>query len=79
LGVFAGYNYYKENKDSYGCTQIANPFSDCIPPSPNTVLGISENDKWQSLRLGVAGEIMIAPGLKLSRQVQRHRRSLAAN
>jgi outer membrane protease len=69
LGVFIGYNYYKEDKGAFGCTQIANPFSDCIPAVPSTVLGITENDKWQSLRLGVAGEIMVAPGLKLSGDV----------
>jgi opacity protein-like surface antigen/outer membrane protease len=69
LGVFIGYNYYKENKAAFGCVQIANPFSDCVPAIPNTVLGITENDKWQSLRLGVAGEIMVYPGLKLSGDV----------
>jgi opacity protein-like surface antigen len=69
LGVFIGYNYYKENKAAFGCVQIANPFSDCVPPFPSSVLGITENDKWQSLRLGVNGEIMVAPGLKLSGDV----------
>jgi outer membrane protease len=69
LGVFIGYNYYRENKDAFGCVQIANPLSDCVPAVPNSVLGITENDKWQSLRLGLAGEIMVAPGLKLSGDV----------
>ena len=31
LGAFVGYNYYRENKSAYGCTQIANPLSDCAP------------------------------------------------
>ena len=30
LGAFVGYNYYRENKSAYGCTQIANPLSDCV-------------------------------------------------
>ncbi len=69
VGVFVGYNYYKENKDAYGCTQIANPNSDCAPSIPNTVLGITENDTWQSLRVGVNAEVMVMPGLKLTGDV----------
>ena len=34
VGAFVGYNYYKENKSAYGCTQIANPFSDCVSANP---------------------------------------------
>ena len=34
LGAFVGYNYYQENKSAYGCTQIANQFSDCVPAIP---------------------------------------------
>lgn len=69
VGVFAGYNFYKENKDAYGCVQIANPSSDCAPSLPNTVLGITENDTWQSLRVGVNGQIMLLPGLRLTGDV----------
>jgi outer membrane protease len=66
LGSFVGYNYYTENKSAFGCTQIANGLSDCVPPIPNSILGITENDKWQSLRVGVAGELMVFDRLKLS-------------
>jgi hypothetical protein len=73
VGGFVGYNYYKENKDAYGCVQIANPVSDCSPtsvidgpPQPSTVLGITENDTWKSLRIGTVGEVMLMDRLKLT-------------
>ena len=46
IGGFVGYNYYTENKSAYGCTQIANSNSDCVPSIPNSTLGITENDRW---------------------------------
>ncbi len=69
LGAFVGYNYYRENKSAYGCTQIANPLSDCAPAIPGSVLSITEDDTWQSLRLGVNGEIMITDRIKLGADV----------
>jgi opacity protein-like surface antigen/outer membrane protease len=66
LGPFVGYNYYRQKEDAYGCVQIANPFSDCIPAVPSSVLGITEDDTWNSLRVGLNGETMVLPGLKLS-------------
>ena len=69
LGTFVGYNYYRENKSAYGCTQIANPLSDCAPAIPGSVLSITEDDTWQSLRLGVNGEIMITDRVKLGADV----------
>jgi outer membrane protease len=69
LGAFVGYNYYKEKKSAYGCTQIANPFSDCVPAIPSSVLVITEDDIWKSSRIGVNGEVMIANRLKLGAEV----------
>ena len=69
LGAFAGYNYYKDDKSAYGCTQIANPFSDCVPAIPGSVLSITEDDTWQSLRIGVNGEVMITDRLKVGADV----------
>jgi opacity protein-like surface antigen len=66
VGGFIGYNYYKENKDAYGCVQIANQNSDCVPPIPNTVLGITENDTWKSARIGTVGEVMLMDRVKLT-------------
>ncbi len=36
---------------------------------PSSVLGITENDTWDSLRVGVNGEIMLWDRLKLSGDV----------
>jgi opacity protein-like surface antigen len=69
LGAFAGYNYYREDKAAYGCVQIANQFSDCVPSIPSSVLGITEDDTWRSLRVGLNGEIMLLDGLRLSGDV----------
>lgn len=69
LGAFVGYNYYKENKRAYGCAQIANQLSDCVPAISSSVLGITEDDTWKSFRIGVNGEIMITDRLKLGADV----------
>jgi opacity protein-like surface antigen len=66
VGGFIGFNYYEENKSAYGCSQIANPFSDCAPAIPNSTLGITEDDKWYSLRIGVNGTVTLADRLKLT-------------
>ena len=69
LGAFVGYNYYRENKSAYGCAQIANPLSDCSPAIPGSVLAITEDDTWQSLRVGVSGDTMIGDRFKLGADV----------
>ncbi len=66
VGGFVGFNYYHDNKSAYGCTQIANPYSDCVPAVPNSTLGITEDDKWYSLRVGLNGVVTLADRLKLT-------------
>jgi len=66
VGGFVGFNYFGENKSAYGCTQIANPYSDCVPALPNSTLGITEDDNWYSLRVGVSGVVTLADRLKLT-------------
>ena len=85
LGPFVGYNYYRDDKNAYGCVQIANPLSDCVPSIPSSTLGITENDTWNSLRVGVNGEMMVLARceafrrcrLPAGRAVQRPRHPLA--
>jgi hypothetical protein len=69
LGIFAGYNYYKSNKSAYGCTQIADQASDCASPLPSSVLTITQDDTWQSLRLGFNSQIVIANRLELEADI----------
>jgi len=66
IGGFIGYNYYSENKSAYGCAQIANSNSDCVPSIPNSTLGITENDRWDSIRVGLNGVVTLADRLTLT-------------
>jgi opacity protein-like surface antigen/outer membrane protease len=66
VAAFVGYNQLNQNMKALGCTQIANPFSDCVPPIPTSVLGITEDDTWKSVRLGVAADFMLLPRIKVS-------------
>ena len=70
VGPFIGYNYFHSKMNAFGCQQIANPFSDCIPTVPSTTLTIVEDDTWQSLRLGTSAETTIFdPRLKINGEV----------
>ncbi|MFL9499961.1 outer membrane beta-barrel protein [Rhodopseudomonas palustris] len=67
FGGFVGYNYYRENKSAYGCVQTAGATSlVCAQPISATVLGITQNDTWHSLRVGLNGEFGLGRGFKLS-------------
>ncbi len=66
FGAFVGYNRFQEKINSHGCIQIANMASDCAVPRPTTGTGITENDVWDFVRLGVAGEFALTDRLKLS-------------
>jgi opacity protein-like surface antigen len=66
VGGFIGYNYFRENKSAFGCAQIANPNSDCVPPVPNSVPAITEDDSWQSLRIGLNGVLAFTDRLTLT-------------
>lgn len=65
LGVFVGYNYYREDKSAKGCTQLANPGAACATPVPDTSVGITEDDRWQSLRVGINGVVALTDRLRL--------------
>jgi opacity protein-like surface antigen len=66
VGGFIGYNYFQEDKSAFGCVQIANRNSDCVPAIPNSILGITENDRWNSLRVGLNGVVTLADRLTLT-------------
>jgi opacity protein-like surface antigen/outer membrane protease len=64
---FVGYSIFKQKMTGYGCVQIANPHSDCTPaPIPFSTAAIEEDDRWQALRLGVAVDFEIVPGITVS-------------
>jgi outer membrane protease len=54
VGLFAGFHYLNETVSAYGCTQTAfNPFVCGPDPIPNQVKGITQDNNWYSVRLGV--------------------------
>ena len=66
VGGFIGYNYFRENKQAFGCTQIANSNSDCVRALPNSILGITEDDKWNSMRIGINSVVKVTDRLTLT-------------
>lgn len=60
IGLFAGYNYYRETMNGFGCAQMVNPASGvCSQPVPANTMSITQAATWQSLRLGVAAETLV--------------------
>ena len=66
VGAFVGYNYFRDDKSAYGCVQIANGNSACGVSIPNSTLVITENNKWNSFRVGVNGAVKLIDGLTLT-------------
>ncbi len=66
IGPIVGYNRVHEQYAATNCTQIASPSAGiCTPTISNTAV-ITETDTWQSLRLGVSGDVRLAPKWRLS-------------
>jgi opacity protein-like surface antigen len=66
VALYLGYTQLREDMEAYGCRQIANQFSDCVPPLPTSTLGITEDDKWHGLRLGSAIDFAVTSRLALT-------------
>ncbi len=66
VGVFAGYFVLNQAMNAFGCTAIA---SAICTPNPVPTSGspvITENDKWDAVRIGVAAETMLTNQVKIS-------------
>jgi hypothetical protein len=67
LGAFVGYNFLRQNVSALGCSQIATNADICgTIPFPATITGITQDNNWNSLRVGLNGEADITERLKLS-------------
>jgi len=66
LGGFVGYHFYREKMNAYGCVQTTTNPDVCVPSFPNSVLTLTQENQWYSARVGIAGEVKLAPNLKLS-------------
>ena len=70
LGTFIGYNHYEQKLRAYGCTQIASNNNICgIINFTDDNLTLGENERWNSMRLGLNGEYMINDSLKIMADV----------
>lgn len=65
VAPFVGYGRFEQDMTGLGCSQIANPYSDCAPPFPGRIRGIEEDDTWEALRLGVAANVAVAERITL--------------
>jgi opacity protein-like surface antigen len=65
VGPFIGYSYYAQGINTYGCTQTAGS-TGCSPALPTGLLGLTENDSFNSLRVGLSSELMLTDRLRLS-------------
>lgn len=66
VAPFVGYSIFHQYMQGFGCVQLANQNSDCRTPIPTSTQAISEDDTWRAMRLGIAGDLQLIPGLTLS-------------
>jgi opacity protein-like surface antigen len=66
IGPFVGYTVFNQYIFTSGCQQIANPIGNCVVPVPNSQLIGLDNTTWQSVRVGLSGEVMLADRVKLT-------------
>ena len=62
VGYFVGYNYYQQHSDTFGCRQQAAD-AVCVPTGviPSTFNGISEDDSFSSVRIGISARFARPP------------------
>jgi hypothetical protein len=68
FGAFAGWHYWHERADASGCAQIANAVGPCAGAAaiPTSVLVVTEDDKFNALRLGAVADLWLTPQWKLT-------------
>ena len=63
LGGFIGYHFLDERFNAFGCTQTAGNPQICPPGAVGPAnLGISDEGRWNSFRLGLAGQLTLPAG-----------------
>jgi hypothetical protein len=67
VGAFIGYNYMRQVVSAQGCSQAAfNPQICGTFPIPATIKVITQDNNWNSLRLGLDGSVDITSRLRFS-------------
>jgi opacity protein-like surface antigen len=63
LGGLVGYHFLDERFNAFGCTQTAGNAQVCPPGAVGPAnLGISDEGRWNSFRLGLAGQLALPLG-----------------
>jgi outer membrane protease len=61
VGAFAGYHYFQEQVNAYGCTQVAtNPLVCGGGGVPYNIKGITQDNTYHSLRVGIDADIRLS-------------------
>ena len=66
LGAYGGYHYLDQSVSAYGCTQVASNGAICGNPVPNNVLGITQSNHWNSVRVGLDATVKLGGPLSLT-------------
>jgi hypothetical protein len=64
-GAFVGYHFLDEQVSAYGCGQMATNTDVCAFLIPSYILVITQRNMWNSLRVGVNGEVKLNDRFKL--------------
>jgi hypothetical protein len=64
VGAFVGYSYYEQGINTHSCAQVAGDTT-CAPPFVGE-MGVTEYDHFNSLRVGLASQIMLTNRLRLT-------------
>lgn len=58
VGTFVGYHFMRDTVEAFGCAQVAaNPDICGDGGIPTSIRGISQNNNWHSLRLGLEAQV----------------------
>jgi hypothetical protein len=66
LGAFAGYHFLMERVSAFGCQQAASNPLVCGGGVPDSIEVITQNNTWQSLRVGVDADLRLTKEFTLS-------------
>jgi opacity protein-like surface antigen len=69
VGPFVGYSYFHQTMNALGCVQLTTPGSACDPPKASNMPSISQDDTWQSLRVGVSAVVTVWDRLAINGDV----------
>ena len=65
VGAFVGYNYYTQHLNGFGCNQVASSGFCTAFVDPNYQV-FGEDERYDSLRIGLSAEFMLTDRLKFS-------------